>query len=100
MAEFPRQQSRFQSFFGVQERGEAVDFAINRAKEHNDPMSIWKVTSEDHKIVDMSLLETPSLAGTLRRARTYWNGNGSDNPEWEVLLAPPIKAIEHVETVP
>lgn len=92
-AEFEDEPSRFQSFFAWPTLEDAEKF-IEENRTGGKP--IFKVKCEDYKIRDMELAETPYFGIGFDKARKYWKGNPGDAPTWEVVMEPPIEALERI----
>lgn len=95
--EFPARPSRYQSIFGARTADEALQFAMRYRKGRT--VSIWRVEAAEGFESDMMLVNFVSFPDAYSRARKYWQGENGVNPFREVLLRPPVTAIERVTQV-
>lgn len=84
--------SRFQSFFAFSTKGAALLFRKNYCGSTG---KVWEVTAPHSFTTDMTLLtRRDSILIFSYRAHLYWQGQPSGpNPEWEVLLTPPVTIL-------
>jgi hypothetical protein len=92
MLEFPEEHSRFQSFFAFPKLEQAKDWAAG-----NEDIQIFKVEGDSYEKRDMNLLNINSFHDLFSKGRKYWRGEKSENPDWEVLIEPPVEVVEKVE---
>ncbi|MBX0284749.1 hypothetical protein EGH22_00260 [Halomicroarcula sp. F28] len=94
-AEYEDEQSRFQSYFGGRTFEEADRY---RQQYRGGDGKIVEVECESFEVRDMDLVEATSFIDILRKGRKYWEGDaGSDDPNWEVLMEPPVKVVDIVD---
>lgn len=94
-AYYKNKPSRFQSFFAFNSMEEVVKF-IDKFQYKSG--KLWEVECEKSYSADMSLLNIGSSILTYSyNAHLYWEGKSSDDPIWEVLLAPPVNIIQEVK---
>ena len=93
--EFPTKPSRFQSVFGWETYEQAENFKKNLCQGRG---AILKIAGENYHKFDMNLLFLGgSTIGSLMFSRKYWRGEQGVNPNWEILLKPPVRVIEVIE---
>lgn len=96
LLEFSNKQSRFQSYFGFQDTGEAIEFHSNHRSENEE--QLVKVKCENYEIRDMDLLNANYFGEIFSRGRKYWKGeSGAGEPIWEVAMEPPVEVIEIID---
>lgn len=91
---FPTQNSRFQSFFAIDEL--TVIPMLQRLQANPEFVSIWEVDCDNYSKHDMNLLSKSSNLVNVSLANLYWNGETLGNPLYEYLLKPPVKIIRRV----
>jgi hypothetical protein len=91
----PSRPSRFQSFFAFPTKDAALRFRKNYCSSIG---KVWEVTASHSFTADMALLRPgSSILFYSYFAHLYWQGQpGSRNPEWEVLLIPPVTILRQV----
>lgn len=93
--EFPNQISRFQVIYGWDSVEDAKKFKLLHGT--NDS-SIYAVTCEESVRLDMNLLYLGgSSIGSIFFARKYWRGEAGNNPQWEILMKPPVEVVRIIE---
>jgi hypothetical protein len=93
-AHFNYRPSRFTSFFAVETYAEAEVFNENFCGNIG---TIWEVEATKHFRADMSLLTLGSNLESSFSAHSYWKGEASQSPFWEILLEPPVKVLSQVK---
>lgn len=91
--EFPEKQSRYQSFFAFDNLQAAKEFLPSGREK----AQIFRVQAANAEKKDQNLIEVGTLAQVFSKGRRYWRGDKSENPDWEVLLEPPVEVVEKVE---
>ena len=94
MLKFEDKQSRFQSYFAVEELEDAVQFAENYRGTDSD---IFEVECEDYEVRDMELVKLEYLGHIFTHGEKYWNGEPGSNPEWEVVMEPPVEIVDVID---
>jgi hypothetical protein len=90
-AVFPSRRSRFQSFFAW----ESLEMARVFRKEGQ---VLYRVESSSTFRADQSWLTLGVQNATASlSAHRYWSGAPSGTPRWEILLAPPVRVMEHID---
>ncbi|MEK3699367.1 hypothetical protein NYE33_20555 [Paenibacillus sp. FSL R10-2199] len=98
---YPNLPSRFQSFF-ASETIETAMFWVSRIGLHN--YNLWEVEFSEDKYVkldaawlgiDKNNLSFPVAAYFSEK---YWSGVASENPQWELLIQPPVRIIRIVKS--
>ncbi len=90
-ASFPEKPSRFQSLFAWESIEEAIAF---RGKHGGPDAPIWRVEAEEFCKADMSYLKRgTSILVWSCFAHSYWRGEGTESPAWEILLVPPVSVL-------
>jgi len=88
---FPNEPSRFESAFACVSLEEAMSLI---RKLRNQSCDIYKVSSPNYQIRDMSFLVLGrNIVSNLILAEKYWQGNRSERSDLEVLMQPPITLI-------
>ena len=89
-ANFSQRPSRFQSVFGFETAEAAAAFNTGgwstfllEAKKSIRLDQTWLRISEQSSIASYS-------------AHKYWSGESSPNPQWELLLAPPVRIVDQL----
>lgn len=92
------EQSRFESYFGWRTEQEALEFYENHRGSR--PENLVMVECESYSIKDMNLVEFNGFGQGVHNSELYWRGeHGSDPPEWEVLMEPPVTVTEVIRTL-
>jgi hypothetical protein len=87
---FPHAPSRLQSFFAWESADEARSFRQGDQK-------IYRLEADRYLRVDQRWLSLGvQNISALLAAHRYWEGKGTNQPRWEVLLAPPVRILECV----
>jgi hypothetical protein len=89
---FPDRPSRYASIFGSSTLEEALRF---RADFGEGVGTIWEIEADsdpfraDHEHLELS--GTP--VDVWMRAESYWRGDGTSTPAWELLFNPPVTVV-------
>jgi hypothetical protein len=90
-ASFPKQPSRFQSYFGW----ESLDEARIIATQSGRP--IYRIESDRTVRLDMQWLGlSDQNAIASYQAHKYWSGVATPQPKWEVLMVSPVRVVETI----
>ena len=91
---FPKQPSRYQSFFAWETLEEARAFNDFKARGKGE---IFRVKAERYARLDASWLRIGHIyLEGLYYAEQYWQGRPNENPAWEYLLSFPVTLVELV----
>jgi len=94
MLDFEDQYSRFQSYFGFEDLRAAREFSlVYRGLDSQ----IVKVECESFERRDMELVKLKHFGHIFDHGRRYWSGEGSNNPDWEIVMEPPVEVVEIVD---
>lgn len=101
---FPNLPSRYQSFFAVENIDELKKWGSILDKNN----TVWKIEFKDNNFIkrDSNLL-IPALSNSQNNINfsakesffyyySYWNGDTTSNPRFELLIKPPIKIIDKI----
>ena len=92
--EFSSMPSRLQSIFAWESKEQAENF---NQKYCSNKGYLYSLQSNSFIKKDMNLLFLGgSTIGSLMYARKYWKSECSKNPNWEVLLQPPVTILHKI----
>jgi len=94
MMEFEDENSRFQSYFAVEELEDAVEFAERHRREDS---AIFEVRCENYDIRDMELVKMKYFGEVFANGEKYWKGKSGSDPDWEVVMEPPVEVVDIVD---
>jgi hypothetical protein len=91
-SKFPDHHSRLQSYFAFSDIGQARAFSQNSGGK-----PIYRLSADRVLRLDWNWLRFGRQAAfNTYAASKYWSGAATASPNWEYLLAPPVRVLERV----